>query len=214
MLHSQDQPIYEIFINMKIIISESQFNTLNEQVLLGAGLGLMRPTAKVVTKYPHEFNAVASIATSFIPVVGPFISAGIGILDASMYYKEGDKTSAAISGLFSLIPFIGKIPGVKDAVPAVWKTIASKVSSAAKLTPFEAELVKQIAGNASSIQTLIVSASQKLSSVSKELARLKPVFVKKYGLEAYEKLMKDFITGVTDKTSFLQRLQVVTKPAM
>ncbi len=28
MLHSQDQPIYEIFINMKIIISESQYNNL------------------------------------------------------------------------------------------------------------------------------------------------------------------------------------------
>ncbi len=199
---------------MKIIISESQFNTLNEQVLLGAGLGLMRPTTTIATKYPHEFNAVASIASSFIPVAGPFISAGIGFWDAALYYKEGDKTSAAISALFAMIPVIGKIPGVKDAVPAVWKVIASKVSSAAKLTPFEAELVKQVASNASSIQTLIVSASQKLSSVSKELTRLKPVFVKKYGLEAYEKLIKDFITGAIDKTSFLQKLQVVTKPAM
>ena len=91
---------------MKIIISESQYKTLNEQVLLGAGLGLLPTTTKLAAKYPHEFLAVAGIATAFIPLVGPFIAAGIGALDASLYYKEGDKTSASISLLFSLLPFI------------------------------------------------------------------------------------------------------------
>lgn len=192
---------------MRIIISERQYKILNEQVLLGAGLGLFPTSAKVATKYPHEFNAIAGILSAFIPVVGPFISAGIGALDASMYYKEGDNTNAAISGIFSLIPFLGKIPGVKEVGSSVWKTIASKLASGAKLTQFEIEVTRQVAENASSIQTLLGSASKKLSPLVKQITELKPAYISRYGQEAYEKLMRDFISGVSDQNYFLQTLK-------
>ena len=182
---------------MRIIISESQYKTLNEQVLLGTGLGLFPHTTKIITKYPHEFNAIAGIASAFIPVVGPFISAGIGALDASMYYKEGDKTNAAISGIFSLIPFLGKIPGVKEVGSSVWKTIASKLASGTKLSQVEIEVARQVAENASSIQTLLGSASKKLSPLVKQITELKPAYISRYGQDAYEKLMRDFISGVS-----------------
>ena len=198
---------------MKIIISESQYKTLNEQVLLGAGLGLLPTTTKLAAKYPHEFLAVAGIATAFIPLVGPFIAAGIGALDASLYYKEGDKTSASISLLFSLLPFIGKIPGVKETGSAVWKTIASKFSSGAKLTQLETELVQQVVSNSSSIQTLAKSASKKISPLVKEITELKPEYIKRYGQEAYEKLMRDFISGVSDQDYLLQTLKAGQKAA-
>ena len=198
---------------MKIIISESQYKTLNEQVLLGAGLGLLPTTTKLVAKYPHEFLAVAGIATAFIPLVGPFIAAGIGALDASLYYKEGDKTSASISLLFSLLPFIGKIPGVKETGSAVWKTIASKFSSGAKLTQLETELVQQVVSNSSSIQTLAKSASKKISPLVKQITELKPEYIKRYGQEAYEKLMRDFISGVSDQDYLLQTLKAGQKAA-
>ena len=198
---------------MKIIISESQYKTLNEQVLLGAGLGLLPTTTKLAAKYPHEFLAVAGIATAFIPLVGPFITAGIGALDASLYYKEGDKTSASISLLFSLLPFIGKIPGVKETGSAVWKTIASKFSSGAKLTQLETELVQQVVSNSSSIQTLAKSASKKISPLVKEITELKPEYIKRYGQEAYEKLMRDFISGVSDQDYLLQTLKAGQKAA-
>ena len=58
---------------------------------------------------PHTLMTVLAIGTAFIPVVGPFISAGIGLADAAMYYKEGDKTSAGVTAAFSMIPFIGKV---------------------------------------------------------------------------------------------------------
>ena len=192
---------------MRIIISESQYKTLNEQVLLGAGLGLLPTTTKIATKYPHEFNAIAGIASAFIPVVGPFISAGIGALDASLYYREGDKTSAAISGIFSLIPFLGKIPGVKEVGSSVWKTIASKLASGTKLSQVEIEVARQVAENASSIQTLLGSASKKLSPLVKQITELKPAYISRYGQDAYEKLMRDFISGVSDQNYFLQTLK-------
>lgn len=192
---------------MKIIISESQYKTLNEQVLLGTGLGLLPTTTKLVAKYPHEFLAVAGIASVFIPVVGPFIAAGIGGLDASLYYKEGDKTSAGITALFSLLPFIGKIPGVKETGSAVWKTIASKFASGTKLTQLETELVQQVVTNSSSIQTLAKSASKKISPLVKQITELKPAYIKRYGQEAYEKLMRDFISGVSEQNYFLQALK-------
>lgn len=192
---------------MRIIISEHQYKTLNEQLVLNAGLGLWPTAAKVATKYPHEFLAIAGIASAFIPYVGPFISAGIGGLDASLYYKEGDNTSATISGVFSLLPFIGKIPGVKEAGSAVWKAIASKISTGAKLAPAELELVKQVGANASSIQTLLGSASKKLSPLVKQIAELKPAYISRYGQDAYEKLMRDFISGVSDQNYFLQTLK-------
>ena len=56
---------------------------------------------------PHTVNTLLAIGTAFIPFVGPFISAGIGLYDAKMYYDEGDTKTAGLVGLFACIPGIG-----------------------------------------------------------------------------------------------------------
>jgi hypothetical protein len=200
---------------MEIIITESQYKLILEQPMGLAPVGgydYQKPQAikkafELTGLDPHTILAIAGIGSAFIPVVGPFISAGIGLADASLYYKEGDKTSATISAVFSLLPFIGKIPGVKETGSAVWKTIASKFTSGAKLTQLETELVKQVITNAPSIQTIAQTASKKLSPLLKQITELKPAYIQRYGQEAYEKLMREFISGGSDQTYFLQSLK-------
>lgn len=186
---------------------------LNEQVLLNPGLGLLQPTTKLVAKYPHEFNMVAGIATSFIPVVGPFIAAGIGAIDASLYYKEGDKTTATIVGVLSLLPFVGKIPGVRQAASSVWKTISSKVSSGSKLSPAELGILKEIGENSKSVQDVIAKASTKIAPLTQQIKSLKPAYVERYGQESYEKVMAHFLSGTIDKTKFISTISSGGKAA-
>jgi hypothetical protein len=220
---------------MKIIVTESQYRLLSEQsdyAMDRRGNALLNATGirsdkdyKKVNQIisnaqksmgnadPHVVLAILGIGAAFIPVAGPFISLGIGLLDSGLYYKEGDKTSAGISAVFSLLPFVGKIPGVKETSSAVWKAIASKMASGAVLAKAESELVKQVASNAGSIQTLVSSASKKLSPLVKQITELKPEYIKRYGQEAYEKLMRDFISGVSDQDYFLQTLKAGQKAA-
>lgn len=215
---------------MRIIITERQYSLLNEQSdfmmdrrgnALANAVGIrsdadykkvndiLTQSQKLMFKDvdPHLVLAIVGIGSAFIPVAGPFISAGIGLLDAGLYYKEGDKTSAGISAFFSILPFVGKIPGVKDATSAAWKSITSKLSSGGKLAPAEVELVKQVATNAPSVQTVLTTASRKLSPLVNEIAQLKPVYISRYGQDAYEKLMREFISGAADKNYFLQTLK-------
>jgi hypothetical protein len=83
-------------------------------------------------------NQILQIATVFIPVVGPFISAGIGLADAYAYHKEGDTKTAGLVGAFALLPGIGavvsKIPGVKQLGVKGMSALAEKISKGVKIT--------------------------------------------------------------------------------
>jgi hypothetical protein len=98
---------------------------------------------------PHTRNMILGIATAFIPYVGPFISAGIGVYDAKLYYDEGDTKTAGMVAMFSVIPGISAI---KTAIPLV-KTLGtkgmallgSKLSKGVKIVnPQEIEIVNSI----------------------------------------------------------------------
>jgi ribosomal protein S11 len=100
----------------------------------------------------HILMMVLSFGTAFIPVVGPFISAGIQLADAAMYYKEGDTKSAGMSAMFAVIPILGsvvsKIPGIKQLGTKGMQILASKLSKGGKnLTPIEKEVVEGISKN-------------------------------------------------------------------
>lgn len=79
----------------------------------------------------HNLLTVLQIATAFIPVAGIFISAGIGLLDAKMYYDEGDTKTAGMVAMFSLLPGVGtltsKIPGIKQLGAKGMSALASKL---------------------------------------------------------------------------------------
>jgi hypothetical protein len=71
---------------------------------------------KFIDENKHGLLDIAAIGTSFIPVVGPFISIGIELGNAALYASEGDNYTAGLSLAFSLIPagqLIRRIPAVK-----------------------------------------------------------------------------------------------------
>ena len=114
---------------MKYVITERQYKVITEQVK-GINAPTLTPTSQSSVLKPtmnvasgvkdvqdismHTVLAVAGIASAFVPFAGPFLSAGIGLYDAKLYYDEGDTKSAAITAAFSMIPFIGKIINKKN----------------------------------------------------------------------------------------------------
>jgi hypothetical protein len=141
---------------------------------------------------PHTVATVFAIGTAFIPLVGPFISAGIGLADAALYYKEGDKTSAGITAAFSMIPFIGMIPGVKELGSKAMAALGSKVAKGIKVfTPAETKVLNAIKQNEATIKKGLESAGAKLTPVVKSVESLKPAYVKRFGQESYDNLLRD-----------------------
>ena len=68
----------------------------------------------------------AALASAFIPVVGPFVAAGIGLGGAADLWTSNKKKEAAITAFFSLLPLVGKIPGVGK----IGKALAEELKAA------------------------------------------------------------------------------------
>ena len=103
----------------------------------------------------HTVNTILAIGTAFIPYIGPFISAGIGLYDAKRYYDEGDTKTAGLVFLFSIIPGIGGLAtklGLTKWSSKALGNLAKKVSFGTKLTPGELKVVNRIATNKALIQ--------------------------------------------------------------
>jgi hypothetical protein len=150
---------------MKIILTEQQYRYICEQQNLGLkgktlspkaappkGFGKSNPQGNL-----HDVATVLAIATVFIPVVGPFISAGIGLADAALYYKEGDAKTAGLVAAFSMLPAVGsvvsKIPGVKQLGVKGMASLASRLSKGAQITnPVEVAVVNGINLNKNLVQ--------------------------------------------------------------
>jgi hypothetical protein len=137
----------------------------------------------------HTASTILSIATAFIPVVGPFISAGIQLYDAAKYYKEGDSKSAGMQVMFALLPgagaVISKIPGVKELGTNGMKTLATKLSTKVPLTKLESEVAAGL------------SANQSL--VRQELSKLTAQTAKKTAETATEQSVKQLLTNIGKK---------------
>jgi hypothetical protein len=166
---------------------------------------------------PHILAMVLGIGASFIPVVGPFIAAGIGLADAALYYKEGDNQSAGLTAAFSMLPFVGsvvsKIPGVKQLGAKGMAALSSKLSKGQKLTQLEAEIVNSINKFKQLINSELTKASSKISPITKEIQSLKPAYIERFGRNKYDELLRDYISGTSDKNYFLQSLSSAKKTA-
>jgi hypothetical protein len=133
----------------------------------------MDAQAKAISNLPSEYKrtllTIFGIGAAFIPVVGPFISAGIGLADAGMYYQEGNSKSAGLTAVLSMLPFVGsivtKIPGVKQLGVKGMAALASKLSSGSKLTKGEYEIAIAIKNNQGLINSELKSVSSVLSNV-------------------------------------------------
>ena len=199
---------------MNLKISQSQLEKIVEQSM-GGGFspqyqsGEMAKIAKEGLN--HSVSAVLEILTAFIPVVGPFISAGVGLMDASQYVKEGDNTTGAIVGSLSMLPFMGpvvtKIPGVKTLGSKGMAALGEKLAKKQKnFTPVEQEVLKGLSQNSDLVQRELRNKSLKMGGVAREVAKLKPAYIERLGQDSYEKLLKNFMRGNIDKETFIKSL--------
>jgi len=104
----------------------------------------------------HDVLGVLELGTLFIPVVGPFISAGFGLGNAALYYKEGDTKSAGLFALFSVLPFVGDIPVVKQLGKKGMDLLGQKLikqGTKSTLTPLETNVLKELNKNKSLIKS-------------------------------------------------------------
>jgi hypothetical protein len=147
---------------MKLIITESQHKFLFEQSMVGWAKdlppGAAMEVAKGWSKGNHTVNTILQIGTAFIPVVGPFLSAGIGLMDAAQYYQEGDTKTAGLVAMFSLLPGVGavvnKIPGVQQLGTKGLSLLASKIGKGVtKFTPLEKQVIAGINANQQLVKT-------------------------------------------------------------
>lgn len=111
----------------------------------------------------HTAMTLLQIGTAFIPFVGPFISMGIGLADAAIYYNEGDKKTAGLVGVFSVIPGVGGLAsklGLSKWGAKALGELGKKISTGAKLLPNEMAVAKRIAQK----KDLILSEINKVKS--------------------------------------------------
>jgi hypothetical protein len=114
-------------------------------------------------KDKHTLLTIAQIGTAFIPYVGPLISSGIGLYDAKTYYDEGDKKTAGLVALFSIIPGIGGLAGKLGLGKWGAKSlgqIGKKISLGKKLTPVEISVANKVVQNNKLIQSEVKKFSK------------------------------------------------------
>ena len=122
---------------------------------------------------PHAIYEVLGIATILIPYIGPLISAGFGLADAELYYKEGDTKTASLIVALTLLPGISvivlKIPGIKQLGVKGMSSLGSKISKGEKITdPLELAVVNGINNNKELVKN---SLETQLKPITKNAVR-------------------------------------------
>lgn len=221
---------------MKLIITESQFKNLIEQsdyVMDRRGNALLNATGirsdkdyktvnQIIDKAqkgasidPHTLMTILGVGSVFIPVVGPFISAAIGIADAALYYKEGDKNAAGLTAMFSMLPFVKFVPGAKELGSKGMALLANKLlKGGANLTKAEIEIVNAVKMFTPKIQEELTKMAPKLKNVVRELDLYKANYVKKYGEREYNTLLAKFLYDGIDQKTFVNTLKNVKAPTI
>jgi hypothetical protein len=113
-------------------------------------------------------NTIA-FASAFIPVVGPFISAGISLGNAAMHWKQGKRKEAAVDALFALIPMLGKIPGVAKISNSIAKSLGSKLFNGGALSLEELNALKNVTQYDKAISTQILSKLKTTPGLQKHI---------------------------------------------
>jgi hypothetical protein len=213
---------------MRISITESQLKKIIEQSDYAMDRRAIRSTKdsqqvnktidaaqKAVSVNPHTLATVLAIGTFFIPVAGPFISAAIGLADAGLYYKEGDKSSAGLTAVFSMLPFMKYVPGAKELGSKGMALLAKKLTQGAtNLTKAEIEIVNAVKMYTPKIQEELTKMAPKLKSVINELQLHKLNYIKKYGEAEYNKLLAKFLYDGIDQKTFINTLKNVKTPTI
>jgi hypothetical protein len=142
----------------------------------------------------HDVLGVLELGTLFIPVVGPFVSAGFGLGNAALYYKEGDTKSAGLFALFSVLPFVGDIPIVKQLGKKGMDLLGQKLmkqGTKVTLTPLESNVLKELNKNKILIESevdkkvkqMAINSLQKTKGLSVNTKK-NLIAISKFGLQS------------------------------
>jgi len=124
----------------------------------------------------HLLMDIAAFGTLFIPVIGPFVSLGIELANAGLYYSEGDEYMTGFSLAFALIPMgelIGRIPAVKKLGRDGLASLIKKARSGGNATKIELEALQQIRNNSDDIIRLATTAAKTLERLKILLSKAK-----------------------------------------
>ena len=103
-----DLRFYNQYANSSVSCNWSGSKTVDEYIVwIAEG----RPG--MCDKWWHCVLPVFEIAALFIPVVGIYVSLGIGMIDAALYYNEGDKQTAGLVAFLTI-----ERPRIHQALPS------------------------------------------------------------------------------------------------
>ena len=150
-------------MNATGIRSKEDYNTVNsvtKKAMEGATIPLD----------DHTVMTILQIGSVFIPFIGPFISAGIGLADAKMYYDDGDTKTAGLVALFACIPGVGGLAtklGLTKWTAKALGELGKKISMGSKLLPQEIKVANIVAKN----KKLILADIKATPVIAKEIAK-------------------------------------------
>jgi hypothetical protein len=141
----------------------------------------------------HTVLTVLQIGTAFIPVIGWAVSAGIGLIDANEYRKEGDPKTAGLVAIFSVLPGITKIPGVdqlgKKGMSALAKKLSVAKTTPVKFSSVEMEVLDELAKNDKFVKQQIESYLKTgIAKSAKQIAASNAAASAKNGLLNFAKI--------------------------
>jgi hypothetical protein len=149
----------------------------------------------------HQVLSTLTFVSAFIPVVGPFIAAGLGTVDAAILYNQGKKGEAALTVALSLIPFVGKIPALKGIGQEVFKSIALKTASKVALNPEELLALEKLTNAKAEFDAI---AKEWVASKTKSTAVQEVIQVVKKKGEGYVADKVKEVSGVKDVENYVK----------
>jgi hypothetical protein len=103
-----------------------------------------------------------ALASAFIPVVGPFVAAGIGLGGAADLWTSNKKKEAGIAAFFSLLPIVGKIPGVGTITKGLAEELKAAVISNGALSEKQLETLIKIIKYDEQVSEAMIPAIEKV----------------------------------------------------
>jgi hypothetical protein len=138
----------------------------------------------------HEYLLVAELGAAFIPVVGPFASTFVSLIDASLYYSKGDNENAGLALLFTLIPgsiaLKSSIPFLKTLGKGGLKSLFTKLTKGQLLDQAEKRFLVSLKSN----EKLVIAEIEKQFKIMLDKTpQIKQSFLKRFGKGSF-KLVK------------------------
>jgi hypothetical protein len=115
---------------------------------------------KMTHMHNHDFLQIGAFVSDFIPIVGPFISAGLLARDAQLYWQEGKRDEAATTVVWGAIPALQIVKKLKllEYLPAnKFKELGVKLLKGSKnFNTSESEVLKKLSQYKSQIQSELI----------------------------------------------------------